>query len=376
MAGRWPDIIGDLIRWEIPGCAALQGISIAHWDRYSHEGIPDWMTQNLTAYDDRVILITGGLGFIGSNLAMRLAESSRAEIRIVDSLHPSCGGNSHNLEGIARPVQIHKMDLREVSKLREVVSGVDIIFNLAGHVSHIDSMRYPLQDLGGNAESHLCLLETCRAANAGVRVVYSSTRQCYGRPQRLPVGEDHPILPLDINGVNKYAAELYHRIYYQVHGLETCALRLTNTYGPRQLISSASQGVVGWFIHQILCDAEIMLFGDGRQVRDLTYVDCVVDALLLAGVHPRAPGRIFNLGSGAPIALVDLVELMIAVSGRGSYRFAPFPEELRKIDIGDYYGSFTRIHKELGWSPRVPVREGISRTLEFFDRRRPVYLEA
>jgi len=333
------------------------------------------MTQDLTNYDHKVVLITGGLGFIGSNLAMRLAESSRAEIRIVDSLHPSCGGNPRNLAGIARPVQVRILDLREVSKLREVVSGVDIIFNLAGHVSHIDSMRYPIQDLGGNAEAHLGLLESCRIANPGARVVYSSTRQCYGRPQRLPVDEEHPVLPLDINGVHKYAAELYHRIYHQVHGLETCALRLTNTFGPRQLIRNAGQGVVGWFIRQILCDEEIVLFGDGRQVRDLTYVDCVVDALLLAGGHPRAPGRTYNLGSGAPISLVELVELMIAVAGKGSYRFAPFPEERRKIDIGDYYGSFSRIREELGWSPQVSLRDGIRRTLEFFDRHRATYLE-
>jgi UDP-glucose 4-epimerase len=336
--------------------------------------VRDEMTQNLDAYDPKSVLITGGLGFIGSTLAMRLAEASRAEIAIVDSLHPACGGNPHNLEGIARPVRVYTMDLREVSKLREAVSGVDIIFNLAGHVSHTDSMKSPLQDLGGNAEAHLCLLECCRAANPSVRIVYSSTRQCYGKPRSLPVDEEHPILPMDINGVHKYAAELYHRIYYQVHGIETCSLRLTNTYGPRQMIRNASQGVVGWFIHQILCDQEIVLFGNGRQVRDLTYVDCVVDALLLAGISPRSPGKTFNLGSGAPVSLLDLAELMIAVAGKGRYRFAPFPEEQQKIDIGDYYGSFSRIQEELGWSPRVSLREGIRRTLDFFERHRSTYL--
>ncbi len=332
-------------------------------------------TRHLEDYDRRVILITGGLGFIGSNLAMRLAESSSAEIRIVDSLHASCGGNPCNLLGIARPVAIHKLDLREVSKLREVVSGVDVIFNLAGHVSHIDSMRDPLRDLGGNAEAHLCLLECCRAVNPGARIVYGSTRQCYGRTLRLPVDEEHPILPLDINGVNKYAAELYHRIYNRVHGLETCSLRLTNTYGPRQMIRHRCQGVVGWFFHQIICGEEIVLFGDGRQVRDLTYVDCVATALLLAGIHPRAPGKTYNLGSGAPIALVDLVRLMIDIAGKGSYRFAPFPEERKRIDIGDYVASFTRIQEDLGWSPQVSLRDGIGCTLDFFERRRRDYLQ-
>lgn len=333
------------------------------------------MIQDLASYNDKTVLITGGLGFIGSNLAMRLAGGSRAEIRIVDSLHPSCGGNLHNIEGIARPVQIHTWDLREVSKLRDVASGVDVIFNLAGHVSHIDSMRDPLQDLGGNSAAHLALLESCRGVNRRARIVYSSTRQVYGRPRRLPVEETDPVVPVDVNGVNKYAAELYHRIYYQAHGIETCSLRLTNTYGPRQLIRNASQGVVGWFIHQILCNEEIVLFGDGKQLRDLTYVDCVVDALLLAGVHRCAPGRVYNLGSETPIALVDLVKLMIAVWGKGSYRFAPFPDERQKIDIGDYYGSFSRIREELGWSPQVSLRDGIRRTLGFFEQHRPAYLE-
>jgi UDP-glucose 4-epimerase len=327
------------------------------------------MIDNHTNYDSKVVLITGGLGFIGSNLAIRLAEFSKAEIRIIDSLHPACGGNPNNLDGIARPVQYNKMDLREVSKLRKIISGVDVIFNLAGHVSHTDSMKHPLEDFGGNAEANLCLLECCRNENPGVRIVYSSTRQCYGRPQRLPVDETHPILPLDINGVNKYAAELYHRIYYQAHGLQTCSLRLTNTYGPRQLIRTPSQGVVGWLIYQILCNQEIVLFGNGKQVRDLTYVDCVVDALLLAGKHPGAPGKTFNLGSEEPVTLIDLVELMISIYGKGSYRFAPFPEEMRKIDIGDYYGSFSRIREELGWRPQVSLREGIRRTFDFFGRR-------
>jgi UDP-glucose 4-epimerase len=331
------------------------------------------MNETLSIYDGKTVLITGGLGFIGSNVAMRLAEGSRAEIRIVDSLSSACGGNIANIEGISRPVQIHTFDLREVSKLRGVVAGVDVLFNLAGHVSHVDSMRNPLQDLGGNAAAHLGLLETCRAVNPGVRVIYSSTRQFYGRPQYLPVDEEHPIRPVDINGVNKYAAEQYHRIYHLVHGIETCALRLTNTYGPRQLIRNASQGFIGWFFHQILCNREIILFGDGLQIRDLTYVDCVVNALLIAGIHPNAPGKIYNLGGMAPISLLKLAELMISIAGRGSYRFVPFPDEGKKIDIGDYYGSYSRIHMELGWSPGIALEDGIRRTLSFFSRH-PAYI--
>ena len=249
-----------------------------------------------------------------------------------------------------------------------------MIFNLAGHVSHTDSMNRPIQDLEGNAGAHLCLLECCRAVNPQVRVVYSSTRQVYGRPQRQPVNEDHPVLPVDINGVNKYTAELYHRIYHNVYGIETCLLRLTNTYGPRQLIRNTSQGVVGWFFHQVLQNEEIVLFGDGTQMRDLTYVDCVVDALLLAGTHPQAPGKIFNLGGEEAVSLLDLAKTMIDISGRRNYRFAAFPEEQKKIDIGNYQGSFSRIHDQMGWSPKVSLRDGIRRTLEFFDRHRAAYI--
>ncbi len=327
-----------------------------------------------SAYDRRTVLITGGLGFIGSNLALRLAECSNAEVRIIDSLHPACGGNIHNLNGIARPVNVYRFDLRELRQLPEVVTGVDVIFNLAGHVSHTNSMIDPLSDLRCNAEAHLCLLETCRRVNPRARIVYSSTRQCYGRPERLPVDEQHPINPVDINGVNKYAAELYHRIYHQVHGLETCCLRLTNTYGPRQFIRDSSQGVVGWFFRQILCGEEIVIFGDGNQVRDLNYVDCVIDALLIAGVHPLAPGKVYNLGSTEPVSLLDLARQLIAVYGKGSYRLVPFPAERKKIDIGDYRGSFARIHEELGWSPKVSLPEGIRRTIDFYQRYRSLYL--
>ena len=321
-------------------------------------------------YDKKTVLVTGGLGFIGSNLAHRLAGSSTAEVRLVDSLDPACGGNPQHLDGIARPVDLHIFDVRDSSRLREVVGGVDVIFNLAGRVSHIDSMSDPLCDLKANAEAHLSLLEVCRKYNPGARIVYSSTRQSYGRPTTLPVTEDHLIFPVDINGIHKNAAEAYHRIYNHVHGLATCSLRLTNTYGPRQFVRDARLGFFGWFIHQLLCDQEIVLFGDGKQLRDMNYVDCVVDALLIAGVHPRAPGRVYNLGTGRPVSLLELVEMMIDVFGKGRYCLAEFPDERRRIDIGSYYADFSSINRELGWRPRMDLREGLTRTLEFFKLNR------
>jgi UDP-glucose 4-epimerase len=327
------------------------------------------------AYSNKVVLITGGLGFIGSNLAHRLARESGAEIRIVDALHPRCGGNRRNLDGLARQAEVHVFDLADAARLEPAVEGVEVVFNLAGQVSHLDSMEHPVEDLEANCRAHLALLEACRKRAPRARVVYASTRQIYGRPRSLPVDETHPIVPTDINGVDKYAAESYHRVYHQVHGLQTCALRLTNTYGPRQLVRHSRQGFIGWFIHRLLCGEEVTLFGDGRQVRDLNYVECVVDAFLRAGVDARAAGGVYNLGSGEPIALIDLVELMITLYGRGSYRLVPFPEERSRIDIGSFESDYARIRRELEWRPTVTLREGLGRTLEFFERHREVYLE-
>jgi UDP-glucose 4-epimerase len=326
-------------------------------------------------YHDRVVLITGGLGFIGSNLAHRLAAESRAELRIVDSRHPRCGSNPHNLEGLARPAALYAFDLADADRLEGVLDGVDVIFNLAGQISHTDSMEFPLEDLDANARAHLTLLECCRRRRPGARIVYASTRQVYGRPTALPVDESHRALPTDVNGVDKLAAESYHRIYHQAHGLETCSLRLTNTYGPRQLIRHARQGFIGWFINRLLCGEEVRIFGDGQQVRDLNFVDCVVDAFLRAGVDARAVGAVYNLGSGEPITLTALVELMIELHGSGSYRLQPFPEARRRIDIGSYHGDFSRIRADLDWQPQVGLREGLRRTLEFFERHRAHYLD-
>jgi nucleoside-diphosphate-sugar epimerase len=333
------------------------------------------MGADISSYNAKTVVVTGGLGFIGSNLVHALAAASTAQIRVVDSLNPACGGNPDNLLEIARPVEVHTFDMRESSALANVVAGADVIFNLAGQVSHIDSMENPLQDMRANVEAHLSLLQCCRRVNPGVRVVYSSTRQLYGRPQQLPVTEEHRILPVDINGINKHAAESYHRIYYEVYGLPTCSLRLTNTYGPRQLIRHARQGFIGWFLHQGLVGGDIVVFGDGAQLRDLTYVDCVVDALLLAGAHPSAPGKVYNLGSGEPVSLRRLAELTVRLAGKGRYLIRPFPEDRRRIDIGNYYGDSSLIERELGWRPTVRLADGIARTLAFYEARRGLYLE-
>jgi len=320
------------------------------------------------------VMITGGLGFIGSNLAIRLV-SLGASVTLVDSLVPAYGGNLFNIRGIEDEVTVNVADVRDRHSTAYLVTNKDFIFNLAGQVSHIDSMEDPFTDLEINVRSQLSLLEACRKNNPRVRIIYTSTRQLYGKPQYLPVDEQHPVLPTDANGINKLAGELYHVLYRNVYGIRTVSLRLTNTFGPRQLIKHSRQGFMGWFIRQIVQEREIQLFGDGSQVRDVNYVDDVVNALLLAAVSDRAEGQIFNLGGREPVSLKQLVELMIEINGGGSYRLVPFPDDKKKIDIGSFYGEYSKIKEALGWEPETSLREGLERTIAYYRQNLRHYLE-
>jgi UDP-glucose 4-epimerase len=316
-------------------------------------------------YAGQAVLITGGLGFIGSNLARRLADLG-ARVTVVDSLIPDYGGNRFNLAGYEGRICVDIADVRDPYSMRALVQKQDVIFNLAGQVSHIDSMTDPLTDLEINARSQLSILEACRYENPAVKIVYAGTRQQYGKPRYLPLDEDHLQAPTDVNGVNKLAGEWYHIVYHTAYGLRTTSLRLTNTYGPRQLIKHNRQGFIGWFIRQAVEGQTIQLYGDGRQLRDLTFVDDVVEAFLLAGASDAANGRVYNLGGPAPISLYDLACTIVELAGRGDVRLVPWPVERKKIDIGDVYSSYARIEAELGWRPTVPLRVGLERTLAYY----------
>ena len=254
------------------------------------------------------------------------------------------------------------------------VRGQDILFNLAGQVSHIDSMRDPYTDLEINCRSQLWILESARKNNPEIKIVYAGTRQVYGKPKRLPVDEAHPLNPTDVNGINKISGELYHLVYHSVYGIRSSSLRLTNTYGPRQLIRHDRQGFIGWFIRQALLGEEIQLYGDGSQRRDFDFVDDVVSAFLVAGASDAADGQVFNLGGERPVSLLDVVKLMIEITGRGSYRLVPFPPDRKRIDIGDFYADATKIQQALGWQPRVGLQEGLTRTFEYYGRHKGHYL--
>lgn len=331
------------------------------------------MTDHLAAaFAGRRTLITGGLGFIGSNLARRLGALG-AEVLVVDSLIPDYGGNMFNIAGIEDRIRVNIADVRDEYGMSYLVQGQDVIFNLAGQVSHLDSMRDPYTDLEINCRSQLSIVEACRKHNPSVKIVYASTRQIYGRPHYLPVDEKHPLEPADINGANKLAGEWYHVIYQRVYDLQTVSLRMTNTYGPRMRVRDARQTFLGWWLRQIVEGEELQVFGDGRQVRDFNYVDDVVHALLLAAASPAANGQIYNLGAAEPISLIDLAELLIDINGSGNCRIVPFPADRRRIDIGDYHGDYTKIRTQLGWQPSTSLRDGLEQTLGFYRRYREHY---
>lgn len=316
-------------------------------------------------FKNKKILITGGAGFIGSNLAHYLVQC-QARVTIVDSMIPDYGGNLHNLDGIRDQVAINFSDVRDRYGMQYLIKGQDFLFNLAGQVSHIDSMRDPFADLEINAKSQLSILEACRHYNPEIRIVFASTRQIYGRARYLPVDENHPLDPPDINGINKLAGERYHTLYSKVYGLHCSVLRLTNVYGPRQLMKHDRQGFIGWFIRQIVRGEKIKIFGTGEQKRDLVFVDDVVDALLRAACSNNANGKIYNLGGAEPISLKSLVELMIDINGAGEYELVPFPDERKKIDIGDFYTDYRKISDELGWKPKILLRDGLKRTIDYY----------
>ena len=325
-------------------------------------------------YRGQSVMVTGGLGFIGSNLARRLAADG-ARVTIVDSRVPGCGANPFNVAGIEGSVTVHEIDLRDNGAIVPLVKEQAFIFNLAGQVSHIDSMRDPLQDLEINCRSHLSLLEACRHHRPDVRLFYAGTRQQYGRPLRLPVDEAHPSNPTDVNGINKMSAEWYHLLYHRVHGLRACSLRLTNTFGPRQLLEHARQGFLSVFIRKALEGGTIQVYGDGSQLRDFNYVDDVVDAFRLAGAREEVFGEVYNLGSPEVLSVKQVAEMLIEIAGAGAIEIIPFPDDRKRIDIGSYYGSFAKIHRQLGWSPRVTVADGLRRTLAYYREHKHHYYE-
>jgi UDP-glucose 4-epimerase len=317
-----------------------------------------------TTFQGRRVLITGGLGFIGSNLARRLVELG-AQVTLVDSLIPEYGGNLFNIAGIEDKVRVNISDVRDEHSMKYLVQGQDVLFNLAGQTSHMDSMRDPFTDLEINAKAQLYILEACRRYNPDIKIVFASTRQVYGKPQYLPVDEKHPLRPVDINGVNKLAGEWYHLLYNDVYNIRTCVLRLTNTFGPRMRVKDARQTFLGIWI-RLLVEGKPFEVWDGKQLRDFTYIDDAIEAFLVAAASEVANGKVFNLGGDCVISLKDLADLLIEVNGGGEYIVKEFPPDRKRIDIGDYYADYSLIRSTLGWEPKIPLREALKRTLDYY----------
>lgn len=329
----------------------------------------------MTDYRGKQVLITGGLGFIGSNLARQLVEQG-AKVTLADSLIPMYGGNLHNIADFRDRVAVNVCDVRDRFAIEHLLRDKDYLFNLAGQTSHLDSMTDPHTDLAINAAAQLSLLEACRAVNPSIRVVFASTRQIYGKPDYLPVDEKHPVRPVDVNGINKLAGEWYHLLYSKVYGIRACVLRLTNTYGPGMRVKDARQTFLGIWIRHLIEGVPIKVFGDGAQLRDFNYVDDCVEAMLRAGLGDVAIGRIYNLGSDEVVSLKALADLMIRVEKQGRYEIVPFPAERKAIDIGDYYSDFSLIRTELGWEPRIGLEEGLRRSIAYYRQHGEHYWEA
>lgn len=322
------------------------------------------MTDEYGLFKGKRVLITGGLGFIGSNLARRLVDMG-AGVTIVDSLVPEYGGNLFNVEGIKTRIRLNISDVRDRYSISYLVQDQEYLFNLAGQTSHADSMKDPFTDLDINCRAQLSILEACKKHNPGVKVVFASTRQIYGKPEALPVDEKHLLRPVDVNGINKMAGEWYHILYNQVYDLRTCALRLTNTIGPGMRIKDSRQTFVGTWVRLVLQGKPFEVWG-GEQLRDFTYVDDAVDALLAAASSDATNGRVFNLGGDRVVSLKELADLLLEVNGAGNYAIRSYPEDRKRIDIGNYYADFTRIREALGWRPQISLREGLKRTLDYY----------
>jgi UDP-glucose 4-epimerase len=325
-----------------------------------------------STYRNKQVLVTGGAGFIGSNLVRTLVDLG-AHVTAVDSLIPDYGGSLFNLAGYEQRCFLNIADVRDPYSMNYLVQGKDYLFSLAGQVSHLDSMRNPYIDLDVNVRAQLSILEACRLHNPAIRIVFASTRQIYGRPRYVPVDEAHPITPVDVNGINKAAAEHYYLLYHRTYGIPVHVLRLTNVYGPRMRVKDARQTFVGWWLRQIVEGQGLRIFGDGQQLRDLNYVDDVVEAMLLAGARPGSSGEVYNMGS-EPISLLDLAKLLVEVAGQGSYELVPFPSDRAAIDIGSYYGEYKKIREQIGWSPRVSLRDGLRESVAYYRAHLTRYL--
>lgn len=313
------------------------------------------------------ILITGGLGFIGSNLAIRLVEAG-AKVTLVDAMIPGYGGNIFNIEPIKNDVEVNYSDVRDDNVMNYLVRGQDYVFHLAAQVDHILSLSNPFPDISMNIKGTAVVMEACKHHNPDARVIYTGTRGQYGPAVKLPVDEEAATHPKGIYEVSRLAAEKIVQVYDDVHGIRSTMLRLTNIYGPRAQMRHSRYGVVNWFVRLALSGETIKVFGDGQIKRDFLYVDDCVDAMLMAATSEQAYGEVLNVGLDEPTTFVELSRLIVRLSETGAWEFAPFSPERAAQEPGDFYSDISKIKRLTGWEPATPLEQGLQATIDYYRR--------
>lgn len=325
-----------------------------------------------TVYNGKNILITGGLGFIGSNLAIKLVKLG-AKVTLLDAMIPDYGGNLFNIEPIKDMVTVNFSDIRDENSINYLVRDKDYIFHLAGQVSHVLSLSNPFLDIDINIRGTAILMEACRKYNPRVKIVYTGTRGQYGSVAKLPVNENAPTNPKGIYEISNLTAEKIMRVYNDNFDIRCVLLRLTNTYGPRFQMKNNHYGVVNWFIRLAIDENTIKVFGDGQLKRDFLYVDDCVDALLMSAVNENLYGEIFNVGVDKPTTFIELAKLIIRIAGSGKWEFAPFSLERKALEPGDFYSDITKIKEAIGWYPKISLEDGLKATVDYYKRYKQYY---
>jgi UDP-glucose 4-epimerase len=324
------------------------------------------------SFKNKNILVTGGLGFIGSNLVIRLVESD-AIVTVVDSMIRDYGGNLFNIAPVANKVIVNYCDIRDANAMNYLVREKDYIFHLAGQVCHVMSLTNPFPDIEINITGTTILMEACKQCNQQAKVIYTGTRGEYGPATHLPVNEEAPTNPRGIHEISNLTAEKIIKVYNDIHGIQSVLLRLTNTYGPRGQMRHSRFGVANWFIRLAIDNAMIPIFGDGKYLRDFLYVDDAVEAILLAAINPVAVGEIFNVGVDKPTTFIELAQNIIAIAGTGRWEFTPFTPERAAQEPGDFYSDITKIRKKIGWEPVIKLDEGLKRSIDYYRKSKKHY---
>jgi UDP-glucose 4-epimerase len=320
----------------------------------------------------RRTLITGGLGFIGSSLAIRLVEMG-AEVTIVDAMIPEYGGNLFNIEPVKDEVHVNFCDVCDIHAMNYLIQDQDYVFHLAGQVSHILSLSNPFPDIEINVKGTAVLMEACKRHNPGVKVIYTGTRGQYGPAVKLPVSEDASTNPKGIYEISNLTAEKIIKVYNDVHNISSVLLRLTNIYGPRAQMRHSHYGVANWFVRLAVDDETIKVFGDGSILRDFLYVDDCVDALLMSAVCREATGEIFNVGVDKPVSFLELAKTIVKVAGSGRWEFAPFTPERKAQEPGDFYSDISKIRRVVEWEPTTLLEQGLGETIAYYRRHKAHY---